>query len=156
MIFRQILRDGLALAVYEQQTMAVLVDLHVIAGTDPRTMLDFFGSENHLTSIQPVLDSAGNEVAFMAGGYAYQSTGPYTSNKYLVIAEYDTNGSLDPTFGTNGVVSVDFGSSNSSAMPPAGDSLLIQTDGKVIVGGMSGFTSGPFSGYNFALARFWP
>jgi hypothetical protein len=43
MIFRQVLRDGLAFAVYEQQAMAVLVNLHFIAGTDPRTMLDLFG-----------------------------------------------------------------------------------------------------------------
>jgi hypothetical protein len=41
-------------------------------------------------------------------------------------------------------------------MPPAGDSVLIQTDGKVVIGGTSSFKSGPFSGYNFALARFWP
>ena len=40
-------------------------------------------------------------------------------------------------------------------MPPAGDSVLIQTDGKVVIGGTSSFKSGPFSGYNFALARFW-
>jgi uncharacterized delta-60 repeat protein len=126
------------------------------SGRTGQTMLDFFGSQNYLMSIQPVLDSAGNEVAFMAGGYAYQPSGLNTFHKYLVIAKYDTSGSLDPTFGTNGVVSVDFGSSNNSAMSPAGNSLLIQTDGKVVIGGTSGFTSGPFSGYNFALARFWP
>jgi uncharacterized delta-60 repeat protein len=126
------------------------------SGRTGQTTMDFFGSENHLMSIQPVLDSAGNEVAFMAGGYAFQSTGLNTFNKYLVIAKYDINGSLDPTFGTNGVVSVDFGSSNNYAMSPAGDNVLIQTDGKVVIGGMSGFKSGPFSGYNFALARFWP
>ena len=119
-------------------------------------MLDFFGSQNRVTSIQPVLDSAGNEIAFMVGGYAYQPTGLNTFNKYLVIAKYDTNGSLDRTFGTNGVFSVDFGSSDNSISAPAGDSLLIQTDGKVVIGGTSNFQSGSFSGYNFALARFWP
>jgi hypothetical protein len=126
------------------------------SGRTGQTMLDFFGNQNRLTSIQPVLDSAGNEIAFMAGGYAYQSTGLNTFNKYLVIAKYDTSGSLDPTFGTNGVVSVDFGHGDSSIPAPAGDSLLIQTDGKVVIGGTSNFKSGPFSGYNFALARFWP
>jgi uncharacterized delta-60 repeat protein len=126
------------------------------SGRTGQTMLDFFGNQNRLTSIQPVLDSAGNEIAFMAGGYAYQSTGLNTFNKYLVIAKYDTSGSLDPTFGTNGVVSVDFGNGDSSIPAPAGDSLLIQTDGKVVIGGTSNFKSGPFSGYNFALARFWP
>jgi hypothetical protein len=121
-----------------------------------QTMLDFFGNQNRLTSIKPVLDTAGNEIAFMVGGYAYQPTGLNTFNKYLVIAKYDASGSLDPTFGTNGVVSVDFGNGNSSSPAPDGDSLLIQTDGKVVIGGISGFTSGPFSGNNFALARFWP
>jgi hypothetical protein len=45
------------------------------SGRTGQTMLDFFGNQNRLTSIQPVLDSAGNEIAFMVGGYAYQSTG---------------------------------------------------------------------------------
>jgi uncharacterized delta-60 repeat protein len=126
------------------------------SGRTGQTMLDFFGSQNYLMSIQPVLDSAGNEIAFMAGGYAYQSTGLNTFNKYLVIAKYDINGSLDLTFGTNGVVSVDFGSADNSIFTTAGNSLLIQADGKVVIGGMSNFKSGPYSGYNFALARFWP
>jgi len=125
------------------------------SGRTGQTMLDFFGSQNYLMSIQPVLDGAGNEVAFIAGGYAYQSTGLNTFNKYLVMAKYDNSGSLDPTFGANGLVSVDFGSFDNYVMSPAGDSLLIQTDSRVVIGGLAGFTSGPFSGYNFALARLW-
>src|SRR5215471_8860201 len=41
--FRQILRNRPAFAVYEQQAMAVLVDLHVIACTDPGAVLGLFG-----------------------------------------------------------------------------------------------------------------
>jgi len=126
------------------------------SGRTGQTMLDFFGSENHATSIQPVLDSGGNEIAFMVGGYVFQSTGSNTFKKYLAIAEYHADGSLDTTFGTNGGVAVDFGSANNSVLSPANDNLLIQTDGKIVIGGTAGFTSGSFSGYNFALARFWP
>ena len=104
------------------------------SGRTGQTMLDFFGSQNHVTSIQPVVDSGGNEVALMVGGYVFQSTGLNTFNKYLVIAEYHADGSLDTTFGTNGVVAVDFGSANNSVMSPASDNLLVQTDGKIVIG----------------------
>jgi len=126
------------------------------SGRTGQTLLDFFGSENRVTSIQPVLDGGGNEIAFIVGGYVLQSTGSNTSKKYLAIAEYHADGSLDTTFGTNGGVVVDFGSANNFVLVPASENLLIQTDGKIVIGGTAGFTSGSFSGYNFALARFWP
>src|SRR5262249_33992907 len=41
-VFGQVLGDGKAFAVHEQQAVAVFVDLHVITGADPSAMLDFF------------------------------------------------------------------------------------------------------------------
>jgi uncharacterized delta-60 repeat protein len=126
------------------------------SGRTGQTMLDFLGSENHLTSIQPVLDSGGSQIGFMVGGYAYKSTGSNGFNKYLALAKYHADGSTDTTFGTNGGFIIDFGSANNFMLPPANNNLLIQSDGRVVIGGTSGFTSGSFAGYNFALARLWP
>jgi len=42
MVFGQILRDGKTFRVYEQQAVAIFVDLHVITGADPRAMFDLF------------------------------------------------------------------------------------------------------------------
>jgi hypothetical protein len=75
---------------------------------------------------------------------------------FLVIAKYHTDGSLDTSFGTNGGVSIDLGSADNYVLTPAGSNLLIQADGRAVIGGTAGFTSGPYTGYNFALARLWP
>jgi len=131
---------------------------NVSLGRTGQTMLDFFGSENHLASLVPVFDANGNETYFIAAGYAYQSSGSSTFNKYLVATRYHFDGSLDTTFGSNGTggAVVDFGNANTYLQIPATNSSLIQSDGKVILSGTAGFTSGVYSGYNFALARIWP
>jgi uncharacterized delta-60 repeat protein len=48
----------------------------------------------------------------------------------FALARYNADGSLDPAFGTNGVVISDFGFE-----AHAGRSLLLQPDGKIVVGG---------------------
>jgi uncharacterized delta-60 repeat protein len=126
------------------------------ATTPGQTLLDFYSSDNQLTSIQPMLDSGGNQTGFVITGIVKQSTGQYTSNSYWGIAQYHTNGSLDTTFGTNGAVAVDFGSKNATVSLPCPSNLLIQADGKIVAVGTSKFSTGPYAGYNFALARLWP
>ena len=125
--------------------------------TPGQTMLDFYGFANHLTSIQPILDSGGNELAFVVGGFVTQSAGANTPiASYLALAKYHTNGSLDSTFGTNGEVAIDFGNGNNSVTLPGNSSLLLQSDGRILVTGTAKFTAAPYTGYNFALARLWP
>ena len=62
------------------------------------------------------------------------------SNGNFALARYNADGSLDATFGTDGKLITDFDSFD------AGSSVRIQADGKILLGGMSG--------YNFALARY--
>jgi uncharacterized delta-60 repeat protein len=125
-------------------------------GTPGQTTLDFYGSTNYVTSIQPVLDSLGNQTGFIVAAAVYQSTGASTSNQFWGLAKYRNNGSLDTTFGTNGVFAIDFGSKNNSVLLPSPSDLLVQADGKIVMAGTSKFSSGPFAGYNFAMARLWP
>ena len=122
-----------------------------------RTILDFYGYKNFLMSLLPVLDANGNQVSYLAAGYAGQSTGQFSQNQYLVLARYHLDGSLDTTFGTNGSggLAIDFGSANNSVMKPAGHNTIIQSDGRITTVGTSAFVSGPNAGYNFALARVW-
>jgi hypothetical protein len=42
-----------------------------------RTLLDFYGYKNFLMSLLPVLDANGNQVSYLAAGYAGQSTGQF-------------------------------------------------------------------------------
>lgn len=53
-------------------------------------------------------------------------------NSNFLVMRYDTNGTLDPTFDTDGIVTIDVASYNESAR-----SLAIQSDGKIVVTGLS-------------------
>ena len=57
------------------------------------------------------------------------------------VARYNSNGSLDTGFDTDGIVTTDFGGSNDQTM-----AVAIQADGKIILAGSSGS--------DFALARY--
>jgi uncharacterized delta-60 repeat protein len=76
----------------------------------------------------------------LLGGYC--SNG---SNIDFCIARFETNGTLDNSFGTNGKVIQSIGSANDS-----GRSLTIQSDGKILLGGDC--RNG--SNINFCIARF--
>lgn len=60
------------------------------------------------------------------------------------LARYNSDGTLDGTFGTGGIVKTDFGGEDFAT------SLIVQTDGKIVVGGYS--ISGGIS--VFAIARY--
>jgi uncharacterized delta-60 repeat protein len=59
----------------------------------------------------------------------------------FALVRYNTNGSLDTSFGNGGKVTTDFGGSQD-----AGLSVVVQADGKLVVAG--------YSGYDFALVRY--
>ena len=61
------------------------------------------------------------------------------------LARYNTNGSLDATFGTGGKVSTAFGTSDDR-----GGTIAVQVDGKIVVAGY--MWNG--ANYDFALARY--
>lgn len=63
----------------------------------------------------------------------------------LSLIRYNSDGSIDSTFDSDGIVITEFGSANSSAY-----SLIIQMDGKIIAGGVKNDSSG----INFAMARY--
>ena len=65
------------------------------------------------------------------------------------ICRYYSNGSLDTTFGSGGSVTTNFGGNTAWAY-----ALVIQPDGKIVVGGSA--KTSPTGVYNFALARYLP
>ena len=76
----------------------------------------------------------------LLGGFCYNG-----SNSDFCIARFNSNGTLDTSFGTNGKVTQPIGSSIDE-----GYSLAIQTDGKILLGGYC------YNGSNddFCIARF--
>lgn len=65
----------------------------------------------------------------VVGGYSQNGPG---TNYNICLSRYISNGNLDVTFGSNGIVNTFIGTSSSSAQ-----AIAIQTDGKIVVGGNS-------------------
>ena len=80
----------------------------------------------------------------VAAGYSYNGT----DNDFAVVT-YNSNGSVDNTFGTNGIVKTQIGTSDNAAY-----ALALQADGKIVVAGYAKISSlfGPT--YGFAVARY--
>ncbi len=62
----------------------------------------------------------------------------------FAVARYNTDGSLDTSFGFDGLVTTDLGSDDDEAQ-----AVAIQPDGKIVVAGYNGL-----NGYDFALTRY--
>jgi uncharacterized delta-60 repeat protein len=80
----------------------------------------------------------------VAAGWA-NTAGPFSFNQDFALARYNSNGTLDTTFGTGGKVTTDFGTVQDEAF-----ALAVQPDGKLVAAGAAG---GPG---DFALARYNP
>lgn len=70
-----------------------------------------------------------------------------TTGLDFAVVRYQANGTLDPTFGTSGKVVVDFAGDADRAW-----ALLIQPDGRIVVGGSANLGSAS-TGVDFALLR---
>lgn len=83
----------------------------------------------------------------IAAGVSY---GYFGATGDFAAARFTVNGALDPSFGTNGRVTTDFGRQISAG---AQDVVAMQADGKLIV---AGYRRSPSTGPDFALARYNP
>lgn len=100
-------------------------------GNEGKQLTDVFGFDDYAHSIDIQTDGK-----ILVAGYSSNST-----NNFISIARYNTDGSLDKTFSGDGIQTGSFGGSNSIAY-----SIALQTNGKILVGG---HVDG-----NFALIRY--
>ena len=85
-------------------------------------------------------------IAQADGKIVVAGTSGLSSNFNFALARYNTDGTLDTSFGSSGMVTSDFSGQGDDAY-----SAVIQPDGKILVAGVSSSSS---SGNNFALARY--
>ena len=84
----------------------------------------------------------------VVAGQAGNGNQQFTSSSF-VLARYTTTGRLDTTFGSNGTVITTLSQGPISFV----SALVLQSDGKIVAAGNSGFNSGGFVD-NFAIARY--
>jgi len=112
------------------------------------TLDNSFGTSGKV--IQPIGSSSdyGRSLAIQSDGKILLGGSCYTSNWDFCIARFNSDGTLDNSFGTSGKVIQPIGSSFDY-----GQSLAIQPDGKILLGGSC--NSGGFgSDKDFCIARF--
>ncbi|HYE14111.1 MAG TPA: carboxypeptidase regulatory-like domain-containing protein, partial [Pyrinomonadaceae bacterium] len=100
-------------------------------GTSGRVLTDFFAGHDLLHAVAVQADGR-----IVAAGQAFN-----TADKDFAVARYNADGSLDLSFGSNGLVNTDFSSSEDAA-----NAVAIQADGKIVLAGSAG--------NDFALARY--
>ncbi|HLL16743.1 MAG TPA: Calx-beta domain-containing protein [Pyrinomonadaceae bacterium] len=88
-------------------------------------------------------------VAGQTGPHFSQFGGGPTFDTSFGIARYNADGSLDSTFGTGGLATVDFASGNNNAAHDSARAVAIQPDGKIVLAGSGFFVE-------FKLARLNP
>ena len=120
-------------------TAAADGDLDPTFGSGGKVTTDFSGRSNSASAI--ALQSDGKIVV---AGDALTATGPPD----IAVARYNSDGSLDSSFGAGGRVTTDFAGRSDN-----GTSIAVQPDGKILVAGGADFAATQF---DFALVRYNP
>lgn len=119
-------------------------DLDKSFGAGGKVITDFFGSEDEATAV--TIQSDGKIIAVGSTSKPFVN-----ANRDFAIARYNTDGSLDTSFGSGGKVATDFFGKNDFALAAA-----IQQDGKIVAAGrhFKIGTDAASTGYYFAAARY--
>ncbi len=120
-------------------------------GNQGFVLTNFIGQGSDINEARSVIIQPDNKI--LVGGTADNSPTPFSSNTDFALARYNSDGSLDSTFGTNGKVLTDFsyriGSVNILEQDVIND-LLLQSDGKITAVGTAKIGAPD----DFALARY--
>ena len=108
-------------------------------GTGGMVTTDFAGPNDQASSIAVQPDGR-IVVAGAAGGYINRGFD-------FGLARYNSNGTLDATFGTGGKATTDFAGVDDV---PSASAIALQGDGKIVVAGRTGLNDA----FDFALARY--
>jgi uncharacterized delta-60 repeat protein len=124
--------------------LLLLLTLPVHSADRPAGHLDFaFGHHGQITTDFFNRDDSASAVAFQEDGKTVVAGVSFGDNADFALARYLLNGSLDTSFGTGGILLIDFGADEYAR------AVAIQADGKILVAGAT--ANG--DGMSFALAR---
>lgn len=105
-----------------------------------------FGNNGKVTTDIGNADNESFALAIQSDGKIIAAGSSYNgSNEDFALVRYNSNGTLDTTFGTNGIVTTDFGNT-----PEVVNGLAVQSDGRIVVAGYRLLNQY----FDFALARY--
>ena len=125
-----------------------------LARYNPDGSLDTtFGARGKVRTDFPGLDAVISSLIIQPDGKIVVAGGAFPLLVFLgdmIVARYNSDGSLDSSFGNGGIVSLEFGDQGSY-----GFALALQSDGKIVVAGTHfvDFSTDDSSNTDFALAR---
>jgi len=125
-----------------------------LARYNPDGSLDStFGAQGRVRTDFPGLEAVISSIVIQPDGKIVVAGGAFPLLVFLgdlTVARYNSNGSLDSSFGNGGIVSLEFGDQGSY-----GFALALQSDGKIVVAGTHfvDFSTDDSSNTDFALTR---
>ncbi|WP_295823661.1 hypothetical protein, partial [uncultured Deinococcus sp.] len=111
-------------------------------GTGGKVVIDFAGDRETARAVAVQRDGK----IVVAGGTRVPGDG-----ERFALLRLNANGSVDTSFGSGGTLTTAFPGSDGDRA----DALIIQPDGKIVVGGQASFSTST-TGVDFALARYLP
>ncbi len=123
-------------------------------GPQDTTLGDYFGTNGFVTTDFGGSHDYGRSIAVQADGkiVVAGSSDQGATGTDFALARYNSDGSLDENFGTNGKVTTDFGSSSGNISSEQVYSVTIDADDKIVVAGVR--FHGWDTGRDFVLARY--
>ncbi len=113
------------------------------AVADPGDIDPSFGTNGLVTNDIGGFDTA-TDVVTQSDGKVVVSGTTFGASTNFALVRYDSEGALDNTFGTNGIVTTNLSTSD------IGREIIIQSDGKIVVGGSSEINGNK----DFAIVRY--
>jgi uncharacterized delta-60 repeat protein len=132
-------------------TAVLLIATATSSAANPGTLDQTFDGDGRVTTDFGDRDSAGGVVIQTDGKIVAAGFGGGPGGFDFAVARYNTDGSLDATFGGgDGMATTDFGNNDDR-----GWAVVLQTDGKIVVAGQSFVVPSVGGGdLDFALARY--
>lgn len=98
-----------------------------------------FGGGDGLVASSVMSDATGYSIAIQPDGkILVAGRGISTDGQYgFLVARFTSDGSVDSSFGTNGVATADVPNASGGAAPEEARGVLVQGDGKIVVAGTS-------------------
>ena len=115
-----------------------------------------FGTGGRVTTDFGPYDDEANAVAIQSDGKIVAAGTTGGTDRDFALARYNTDGTLDTTFGTGGRVTTYSSTDPSYFYDATASAVAIQSDGKIVVAGYA-YNSDQqvnYNQYDFALARF--